>query len=267
VFNPAAPISGVNFPFAPVGGGVTPLDTAGMQTILTDPAFGLRYKPLQTTTVENLGDPTVGGIWRFWKGDISSVASSATLALGLRFGVQAQNDPDNLADVAMDDGSRDFVTQIESTHQLPAAWDMRLQAKHTLQSADRVTARVPAPGALLATFASRENLKRDLGDYMEYDVELGRSFGDGRVSGTWHRWDKRADRYTSALGTNTAMLEQNTRILADQWRMAVSWSGIKAWQSGNFPLPLILKLETQQTYRGINMPKVWDVYVQATTFF
>ena len=63
------------------------------------------------------------------------------------------------------------------------------------------------------------------------------------------------------------MLEQNTRILANQWRMSLSWSGIKAWKNGDFPLPLILKLETQNTYSGINMPKVWDVYLQATTFF
>jgi|GEM_PF-1282805 len=269
-FDPALPIGPGNFPFAPVGGGaLAALDTAGMQTILTHPAFGLGYKPIKTTTVESLGDPTVGALWRFWKGHTSGggAKSSAILGLGVRFGVQAQNDPDDLADLPLDDGSTDWVAQLEATHQLNELWDLRLQGKYTRQTEDNFTARVPLPGELLPGLASKETLKRDLGDYIEYDVELGRRFGDWRVSGTWHRWDKRSDRYTSALGTDTAMLEQNTRTLADQWRMAMSWSGIKAWQSGNFPLPLILKLETQQTYRGKNMPKVWDVYLQATTFF
>lgn len=267
-FNPALPAGGANFPFAPVGAGASaPLDTAGMQAILTNPVFGLAYKPLQTATAEGLSDPTVGVLWRAWQGEIGSAKSSATLGLGVRLGISPQNDPDNLADLPLDDGSTDLIVQMETTHQLGALWDLRLQAKHTRQTEDNYTARVPRPGELLPGWAAREKLKRNLGDFMEYDIELGRRFGNWRASATWHRWDKSADRYHSSLGTDTSALEQNTRILADQWRLSLSWSGIQAWRNGSFPLPLILKLEAQQTYRGINMPKVWDAYLQATTFF
>lgn len=267
-FNPALPISPINFPFAPVGGGaIAPLDTAGMQTILTNPAFGLSYKPLQTSTTESFGDPTLGAMWRAWRGNVGRVASSAIIGGGIRFGVQAQNNPDDLADLPMDDGSTDLVLQLETYHALGELWDLRLLGKYTHQTEDNFIARVPQPGELLPGLASKETLKRDLGDYMEYDVELGRRFGDWRASSTWHRWDKSSDRYRSAIGTDTSMLEQNTATLADQWRVALSWSGINAWKNGGMPLPLIMKLETQKTYRGRNMTDVWDVYLQATMFF
>ena len=40
-----------------------------------------------------------------------------------------------------------------------------------------------------------------------------------------------------------------------------------AAQAGRLPLPLIVKLEMQDTYGGRNFPKVRDVYLQVTSFF
>lgn len=47
----------------------------------------------------------------------------------------------------------------------------------------------------------------------------------------------------------------------------MSWSGIAAWRAGALPLPLILKLEMQETYGGRNFPDVRDFYLQVTSFF
>lgn len=127
--------------------------------------------------------------------------------------------------------------------------------------------RVPLPGEVLATAASKERLERHLGHFWEYDIELGHSWGDWRPSVTWHRWQKSPDRYTSPRGQNTAALEVNTNIDTNQWRLALSWSGIGAWQRGEIPLPLIAKLEMQETYEGRNMVKVRDFYLTLTTFF
>lgn len=263
-FDPALPIGPTNFPFAPVGAGATePLDTAGVQEILTNPAFGLGYKPLRSTTTEGPSDPTAGFLWRFWR----DAANSATFGSGVRFGLQGENDPDNLADLPLDDGSTDLIGQLESVHQLSPHWDLRLQAKRTLQTSDHVTVRVPGAGELLPAYATREQVKRDLGDFWEYDIELGRSLANWRVAGTWHRWDKSADDYDSARGTDTRALETGTNIFADQWRLSLSWSGIAAWRDGKLPLPLIVKFETQQTFAGRNMTDVYDYYVQFTSFF
>lgn len=263
-FNPALPIGLSNFPFAPVGMGASaPLGTAGVQEILTNPAYGLGYQPLRSTTTEGPSDPTAGFLWRFWR----DAANSATFGSGVRFGIQGENDPDNLADLPIDDGSTDLIGQLESVHQLSTHWDLRLQAKRTLQTSDHVTVRVPTAGELLPAYATREQVKRDLGDFWEYDIELGRSLANWRVAGTWHRWDKSADAYDSARGTDTRALETNTHIFADQWRLSLSWSGIAAWRNGDLPLPLIVKLETQQTFAGRNMTDVYDYYLQFTSFF
>jgi hypothetical protein len=66
---------------------------------------------------------------------------------------------------------------------------------------------------------------------------------------------------------DTTALEVNTDILADQWRAAVSWSGVEGWRSGALPLPVIVKLEMQDTYGGRNMTDVRDVYLIVTALF
>ncbi|MDP2253275.1 MAG: hypothetical protein Q8J60_03740, partial [Thiobacillus sp.] len=65
----------------------------------------------------------------------------------------------------------------------------------------------------------------------------------------------------------TSALTANTVTVADQWRLGVSWSGISAWQAGKLPLPLIVKLEMQDTFDGRNFVKVRDVYLRITTLF
>jgi hypothetical protein len=120
---------------------------------------------------------------------------------------------------------------------------------------------------VLAPVSSKERLKRDLGDFWEFDLELGRSLGDWRISTTWHRWQKSRDSYSSPSGRDTSALEAETTVVADQWRLALSWSGVGVWQRGALPLPLVARLEVQDTYAGRNMVDVRDVYLTLTALF
>jgi len=261
-FDPTQPVGPANFPLAPSGGAIAPLGTEGVQTFLADPAYGYAYAPIRNTTTSGMGDPTVGGMWRFHK----TGKDSAVLALGAHLGMAAKDDPDNLLDIPSGDGSTDLEARIEYFRDLGKGWDLRLLGRHREQLPDHVVARVPAPGALLATASSKERLARDLGDYQEYDIEIGRTWSDWRASLTWHRFEKASDRYSSG-GTDTSALNANTEVYADQWRAGLSWSGIGAWRSGLLPLPLVAKLEMQNTYGGRNFPKLWDIYLQLTSFF
>ncbi len=262
-FDPSQPVSGSNYPFAPVGGAVAPMGTEGVQQLLTDPVFGYGYERIEDTRRSGLGDPTVGGLWRFYKSDKESLV----LGLGVRFGIARKDDPDNLLDFPIGDGSTDLRGQLEYFRDLGNGFDLRLLLDRKIQLADRITVRIPAPGQLLAPASSKERVARDLGDFWEYDVEVGKSLGDWRGSLTWHRYDKQADRYTSDVGTDTSALEANTRVYANQWRAAISWSGIHAWSEKRLPLPLIVRLETQRTYQGRNFVDVRDYYVRLTSFF
>ncbi|NTV94422.1 MAG: hypothetical protein HGA75_03285 [Thiobacillus sp.] len=228
----------------------------GLQAVLTGV---LGYKPLRGTESSGLGDPTVGALWRFHKSD----HDSAILGFGVRFGVSPADDPDDLADVPPGDGSTDLRYRLEYFRDLGAGFDLRLLAEYQVQLADEVTMR---PGNPLTT-ATKERLERNLGNYWEWDMELGKSLGDWRISATWHRYQERPDRYTSKIGTDTGFLSANTDTLADQYRVGVTWSGVNAWRAGRMPLPLIVKLEMQDAFRGRNFVDVRDVYLRVTSFF
>lgn len=263
LFNANATIGPTNFPFAPAGGAINPVDTEGVQNILTSPTFGYAYNRIASVTTSGAGDPVFGGLWRVYKDDEQSIVIGAAYRAGI---AKAEN-PDDLFDVVVADGSNDVFMQLEYFRYLGSGFDLHLKTVRTWQFEDTQTMRVPTLGQVLATLASKEELKRNLGDYWEHDIELGKVMGNWRFSTTWHRYDKSADSYVSKTGSNTAALTTNTDIFADQWRVSVSWSGIDAWQHGDMPLPLIVRLEVQDTYRGKNMPKAFDTYLLATTFF
>lgn len=263
-FNPGLPIGPANFPFAPVGGGAAaPLGTTGVKQLLTDPAFGYGYAPVETSTTSGLSDATVGMLWRYYKDQ----QSSALFGAGVRFGIARGDNPDSLVDIPVGDGSNDIRLRMEYFRDLGNDFDLHLLAENFTQLADHADMRVPQPGQLLAPASSKERLRRDMGDYQEYDVELGYRWGDWRTSATWHLYTKAEDRYHSDRGTDTRALEANTRVRADQWRASLSWSGIDAWRQGTLPIPLIVKLEMQETYGGRNFPDVRDFYLQLTSFF
>ena len=263
-FDPALPVGTSNSPLLPVGLGPSePVGTAGVQQILSDPAFGLAYRPITSTRWKGLGDPTLGLLWRFYK----SARDSLILGTGVRIGLARDIDNDDLLQVPMDDGTTDYRLRMEYYRDLRSGLDLKLATEYTYQFADRVTRRVPVAGSLLAPANSKETLDRQLGDYWEYDIGIGKAFADWRVAATWHRYVKSADQYTSSVGTDTRALSANTDLFANQWRASVSWSGIHAWQDGHLPLPLIIQLEIQETYEARNFPDVRDIYLQLTSFF
>ena len=236
-----------------VSGGI---GTAGMQSVLTG---ALGYKPLRSATVSGWGDPTVGALWRFHKTE----RESAVVALAVRFGIAREDDPDDLMDVPPGDGSTDIRARLEYFRDLGSGFDLRLMGEYQMQTPDEVTLR---PGNPL-TSARKEKLRRDLGDYQEYDVELGKTIGNWRLSATWHRYQEEIDRYYSRIGSDTSFLMANTDVHVDQYRLGLTWSGIRAWQAGQIPLPLIIKLEMQDVLRARNFVDVRDIYLRVISFF
>ncbi|MGQ2964227.1 hypothetical protein [Methylophilus sp.] len=262
-FNDSQPIGPGNFPFAPAGGGIAPIGTAGVQNILTNPAYGYQYKALKDNRSEGFSDPTLGLLWRA----VKSPAESLILGLGLRMGLAKKDDPDNLLDIPLGDGSTDIRSRAEYFHDLGGNFDLRLLADYNWQFSDEARMRIAAPGQALAPASSKQTLHRDLGDYFETDIELGYRWSNWRLAGTWHRFQKRSDEYRSSLGTDTESLEAYTDRRADQYRVSATWSGVQAWQQGKLAMPVIVKLEFQDTYAGRNFTDVQDIYLQVITLF
>ncbi len=262
-FNPSQAVSAGNFPFAPAGTGIPPLTSAGIQQILSNPAFGYGYKPIKHQRSEGLSDPTLGVLWRA----IRTPQESLIIGLGVRPGIAKKDDPDNLLDMPAGDGSTDIRSRLEYFLDLGHAFDLRLLADYNWQTADRATMRIPEAGQPLALASSKQRLSRDLGDFYEADIELGFRQQNWRLAATYHRYEKQSDRYRSSLGSDTAPIERDTYTRADQYRLSATWSGIQAWQQGRLPLPIIVKIEMQDTTAGRNFVDVRDLYVQVTTLF
>lgn len=263
LFNPALPIGIANSPFAPVGGPIAPLDTAGAVDVLTNPVFGFNYKAPANRCQDSWGDPTFGFLARVHEGEQDNLV----LGLGLRLGIARDDDPDDLFDAPLSDSSNDLVGLIEHYRDFGNGWDSRLSFEGNLQFSDHVVRRVPASSTdLLPAANTKANVKRDLGDWYQADIEIGKSWGNWRASGTAHFFRKGADRYYQG-NTRLTTLEKDTHQQADQWRLSLSWSGYQAFKRGNLPLPLAVKLETQQTAGGTNMPDIWDWYLTVTSVF
>jgi hypothetical protein len=241
-----------------VGPGIPALGSAGVQQILTNPAFGYQYKPIKNSQQAGFSDPTFGVLWRAYKTNQESLI----LGLGLRLGIAKEDDPDDLLDVPLGDGSTDIRTRMEYFQNIGANFDLHMLADYNIQTTDKATLRVPKIGEVLALNSSKEKLRRDLGDFYETDLELGYRYSNWRFSTTLHRYEKQSDHYRSSLGTDTTSIETNTYTYANQYRIGASWSGVSAWQQGKLPLPLIIKLEMQNTYGGKNFVDVRDFTLQ-----
>ncbi len=124
---------------------------------------------------------------------------------GVRLGLAEKDDADNLLDVPVGDGSTDIKNRIEYYRVLGDRFDLRLLAESTIQLPDKATLRVPKPGELLPPSSSKEKLSRDLGDFREYDIEIGYGLESWRTEATWHRYDKGTDRYKSDKVTDTSV--------------------------------------------------------------
>jgi hypothetical protein len=258
LFNASDPIGLANFPLGPVGPGVSAMSSSGVQQILTNPAFGYQYKPIKNSQQTGFSDPTLGVLWRAYK----TKQESLILGLGLRLGLAKKDDPDDLLDVPLGDGSTDIRTRMEYFRDLAGNFDLHVLADYNIQTADQATLRIPQQGELLALSSSKEKLHRNLGNFYETDLELGYRYSNWRFSTTWHRYEKQSDHYRSKLGTDTTSVEADTYTRADQYRISAAWSGISAWQQGKLPLPLIVKLEMQDTFAGKNFVDVRDFYLQ-----
>ncbi len=162
-FDPSQPVGPTNYPFAPVGGPVQPMGTAGVQELLTNPAFGYGYKPIGDASRSGLGDPTLGLLWRFFKRSSPQARDSLVLGLGVRFGIAGADNPNNLLDFPVGDGSTDLRAQLEYFRDLGNNFDLRLLLDRKIQLADRATVRIP--GQLLAPANSKERVDRNLGDF------------------------------------------------------------------------------------------------------
>lgn len=250
LFDPSQPVSATNPPLVPLGtfGLTTPAGTAGVQQLLTSPAFGYQYKAIGTSQTTGMGDPLIGLRWRFYTDRVSRIIFTPVV----RLGISEENDPDDLFDVPVDDGSTDVRLQLEYLRVLPQGFDARFRLRYTWQLADTVTSQAHAEGEYLVPDSRTEQLDRDLGDIAEGYLELGYHIDDWRLFGAIESMRKRNDDYSSSTGQDVSGLEAGTVQEEDLFSAGLSWSGIQQWRAKKLPLPLVLQVSSRTHLGGRN---------------
>lgn len=264
-FDPGQPIGTSNPPVVPVGtlGTTEPVGTEGVQELISNPIYGYAYERFESTQTSGLLDPSIGLRWRFYHGR----QDSAYFTPSIRVGMTKQDDPDNLVDAQLDDGSNDLVLELGYSRLLGLGWDLRLQAKYTQQRPDKVTARVHGVNETLVPASRKEHVRRDLGDALESGVEGGYRSGDWRAHLALEFLRRGQDHYHSAKGSDVAGLEEDTRRSSDMWRLGVDWNGMRAWREGRLPLPLFVSVDVRRIYRATNVVDARDLFLTVTALF
>jgi hypothetical protein len=264
-FDPSQPISATNPPLVPVDalGTTEPAGTAGVQQFLTNPIYGYQYKSISSTRTTGIGDPLVGFRWRFH----ADRFSRAILTPVVRIGMSEENDPDDLFDVPIDDGSTDVRLQLEYIRALPLNFDTRLRLRYTWQLPDTVTERARAEGEYLVPRSRTEELDRDLGDKAQAYLEFGYRSGDWRLFSALEAMRKGSDDYSSPSGQDVSGLEAGTTQEEDLFSAGISWSGVQAWRDKKLPLPLVLQAVYRKHLAGRNRPDREEFRLAVTAVF
>lgn len=264
-FDPGQPISATNPPVVPIGtfGTTDPVGTAGVQQILTDPIYGYQYKPVKTARTTGYGDPIVGLRWRLFKDEESSLIFTPVL----RFGLSEENDPDNLMDVALGDGSDDIRLQLEYLTRLAKNFDTRVRVRHTWQLPDSITTRAYSETEYLVPYSRTEKLDRDLGDVTEAYAELGYSNNNWRWFSGLQILRKKSDDYESPSNQDVSGLEDETTHEEDILSLGFSWSGIQHWRDKKLPFPLSVKAAFNTHISGRNRLDRDDLQFALTAVF
>lgn len=226
--------------------------TAAVQSMLA----GLGYKRVQTTETSGILDPVFGARFRAYAGQYDTVV----LATGVRLGMAAKDDPDNLVDFHWEDGSTDLLVEGTYVRLLPAGLDMKMQARYAYQTADHVRARARGVNATLVDQSKTERLGRDLGDMLEASMEMGYRTGYWRYNLTLEMVRKNSDDYHSPRGQDVSGLEADTNRSVDALRGGFAWLGAKA----SIGLPLILEMQYRDSFQGRNVYDSRDYYLALT---
>ena len=232
-----------------------------VQAILASSSYG--YKPVASVTTEGPLDPHIGFRWRVARGE----NWSTIIVPAIRIGIANKDDPDNLVDVHLTDGSSALMLAAEQRYRRGQA-EMRAYGQYTQPLADKLRARPYAAGSLpLVAQAHTETLERKVGGMWRMELEGAYRTGNWRAMSRLEYTHTLATRYSSPSGQAVSGLEANTDGYDLVARLGLSWNGIHDYLAEKAGLPIILALDYSTMLKARNEIKSDNVYLTATLPF
>ncbi len=246
--------------FSVTGAGI-PNATATVQGTLASAPYG--YKPIGTAVTEGVLDPQLGVRWRV----AHSEKRSTIIVPAIRIGMAKKDDPDNLMDVHLTDGSSALMLAAEQRYRLQVA-ELRAYVQYTLPLADKFQARpYAAGGSPLVMQAQSETLDRKVGDIWKLEMEGAKRWNNWRAMARVEYSRTAPTHYTSPSGQAVSGLEANTEGWDVVARTGVSWNRFGDYLTKQTGLPLMLAVEYSSMLDGRNVAQSDNFYLTATLPF
>jgi hypothetical protein len=200
-----------------------PLTASDMQTVLTDPAYGVNAKPLATSVARGIGDIEIGMKLKFY--DSFHGNDSAQFAPkgfnwrqsfgGIyRLGTGTLPSPSDFTALGTGDHQSDIVGRSFTDLLFGRHFWLSLVGSYTVQMADQLTLRIPdSPTQVLLASYREQSVQRNLGDMLEIQVNPHWALNDYlSFTGQYYYMRKAADAYSGRftvtdLAGNTAVLD------------------------------------------------------------
>ncbi|HSJ65812.1 MAG TPA: hypothetical protein VK922_18165 [Gemmatimonadaceae bacterium] len=255
--------------FAPAEG---PIGSQEAPAVLGDPAFGIGIDSLVARSRFGVGDIEVG--MRLLLLDspgrerrLSPGGMHVRLAVtgGARLGTGEAPDADQPFDPGTGDGQTDLIGAAHLDLLFGGRFWTTISGRYVRQLEDRQTMRIAPPWLALAPLASRHEVERDLGDYIELEVAprivLGRYLS---IGARYAMRDKEADRHTLATGAElppeglpfeAEVLDSATAYTVQELGVGFTYSTMAAKARGLARLPI------EVTYQHVESLSASDGYV------
>jgi hypothetical protein len=226
-------------------GAQAPLTAAGMQTVLTDPTFGINAKPLATAITHGIGNMEFGAkvnVFDSFHGNDSARFAPKGFnwrqSFGgiFRLGTNAIPGADDLTGIGAGDHQssmefRTFTDLFYGRH----FW-LSIVAGYTSQFADQLAVRLPdTPTQVILAAYRQDTVQRQMGNIVDVQINPRWTVNDYLlISGQYYFRHKAADSYAGFL--NTADLNQNpiridASVLGEYTELSESRFGIGATYS------------------------------------
>jgi hypothetical protein len=262
-------------PLVPLARGGVPFTTEDVQQLLGPglpgiPGFG--FKRFDSFSEHGLGDMEAGVRYQYFRTNAWLLAFTG----GARFPTGRVDDPDNLTDVGFGSGAYALLFRFNNDYAISSLW----QGTQEATTEETLGARAPgtAPGTVVLNgtirydlvlpdkqvkrvpdnvnnplTANKENVSRDLGDIIEFEVSAKYNFLTGLTFSSLYKYGfKLKDHVSGKKGFTYSSLEDETDYTEQVFIVGLEYSTFPLYLQKKFPLPLTISLSYRNRFAGSN---------------
>jgi len=230
---------------------------------------GFKFKRFQSWTGNGLSDIEAGLRYQYFRSDDWRLAFTG----GVRFPTGRVDDPDSLTDYGFGAGAYQLLFRLNHDFVVSNLWKTKPASKSESVPGD-IGALDPGDLLLNGTFRYdlvlpdhekkriisdvnnplsmiTENVKRNLGDYFEYEISARYGLLKGLNFSALYKYGfKLKDQVSGSLPVNYGPLEEETKATSHIYIVELAYSTLPLYLEKKFPLPISASLSYRNRFAG-----------------